>query len=341
MASSLGAQPIWYVLLVDAFTPGSFVQHTRSPHRTAQALATPLRRDPALQVALPRFFMQRFGLRRHPKTGEPWIIPLSLDPTEAVSGGLPSIEVAEDPTGNRGGHSATDLSVGVADPLASTAHPPEPPTGASAGEGAGAGAGAATESHGPSTYVLARQDLLRAFLDRKSSYSSTHRSLFRLSRSARLKAIASRAVWRQDMDAFVVELMRRRIAERLLYYARLVEVEKRGYLVPCGSFDDVQAFSHRGCLLWFGPVGMPETANPSENPAPAPPRLSTMRVEGAKLARKLAVHNLESLLGPEHLSRLRQGSDLFREGSLFLLCRKRTLDVQMKLWKLQGYMETA
>ena len=143
------------------------------------------------------------------------------------------------------------------------------------------------------------------------------------------------------MDAFVVELMRRRIAERLLYYARLVEVEKRGYIVPCGSFDEVKAFSHRGCLLWFSPVGMPETANSGQKSAPAPPRLSTMRVDGAKLARKLAVHNLESLLGREHLNRLRQGSDLFREGSLFLLCRKRTLDLQMKLWKLQGYMEKA
>jgi hypothetical protein len=53
---------------------------------------------------------------------------------------------------------------------------------------------------------------------------------------------------------------------------------------------------------------------------------------------KLAVHNLRELLGEEHVRKLREGSELLRDGSLFLLGRQATVNLQMLLWKLQGYL---
>jgi hypothetical protein len=63
-----------------------------------------------------------------------------------------------------------------------------------------------------------------------------------------------------------------------------------------------------------------------------------MDFDGTKFGTKLVVHNMPILLGEEHLNRLRQESELLRDGSLYMLGRQATLDLQRLLWKLQGYM---
>lgn len=63
-----------------------------------------------------------------------------------------------------------------------------------------------------------------------------------------------------------------------------------------------------------------------------------MDIEGVRFGGKLAVHDLRVILGEEHVGRLREESGLLREGSLFLLGRQATIQLQMLLWKLQGYM---
>ncbi len=140
------------------------------------------------------------------------------------------------------------------------------------------------------------------------------------------------------MDSFIVELMRRRIVEQLLYYAELTKTGDRKYLVSCENYDKVKELKHRGCLLWCGQDKLDSASVSSHISPTAPPRLSTIGIKGVRLSQRLAVHNLAMLLGEDHLDRLREGSLTFREGSLFLLCRRRTVDVQMKLWKLQGYL---
>jgi hypothetical protein len=52
----------------------------------------------------------------------------------------------------------------------------------------------------------------------------------------------------------------------------------------------------------------------------------------------LVVHDLRKLLGEEGVEQLRGASGLFKEGGLFLLGRRRTLDLQLLLWKLQGFL---
>ncbi len=193
---------------------------------------------------------------------------------------------------------------------------------------------------GPAGYALARQDLIRSFLDSESPYFSSHKRLFAMTRSKRHKSAAGQAVWRSDMDTFLLELMRRRITEDLLFYARLVEDDNRRYIIRCDDYEDVKSHHHRGCLLRLGPESTPvPCTGASIRAAPeAPPRLWAMQVDSHKLSTRLATIDLRILLGEEHLGRLRERSPLFREGSLFLLGRRRTLELQSKLWKLHGYM---
>lgn len=198
---------------------------------------------------------------------------------------------------------------------------------------------------GPSAYVLSRQKLLQEIQRPQSQYHNDHKRLLRMSDhgQAQLGPVLNRAVWAKDMDKIVLELMRRRAVEALLHFASMVEKQGRKYIVRCERFSDAKSLKHRGCLLYLGrqeeaSTASSESSSSESDPEFVPPRLSTMDIEGVRFGRKLAVHNLQILLGEEHVSRLRTGSELLRSGSLFLLGRQATVKLQMLLWKLQGYM---
>ncbi len=188
---------------------------------------------------------------------------------------------------------------------------------------------------GATAYLLSRQALLQEFNNRNSEYFKQEKKLFRMSDHglARLTPALKDAVWRSDMDAVLLELMRRRVVEGLCYFAGLVERERRLYLAECKRWDDVEEMRHKGCLLYLGPVEGGETASY------VPPRLSTMEIKGSKYNNVILVHNLPDILGKEHLARLREGSEMMRQGELFHLGRVATVQLQMMLWRLQGYMK--
>ena len=50
------------------------------------------------------------------------------------------------------------------------------------------------------------------------------------------------------------------------------------------------------------------------------------------------VHNLPMLLGPEHLAELRKKCSIFEKELLIVKNKKTTVNIQMKLWSLQGYL---
>lgn len=129
------------------------------------------------------------------------------------------------------------------------------------------------------------------------------------------------------MESFLLATMRRRVVEDLLFYAGLVEQQGRKYLVRCASWDEVKGLKHRGCLLVLD-----DTAGAGI------PRLSTMGIEGARVGGELVVHDLRRVLGEEGVERLKGAGGVFKEGGLFLLGRRRTLDLQLSLWKLQGFL---
>ncbi|GAB1314832.1 hypothetical protein MFIFM68171_05042 [Madurella fahalii] len=191
---------------------------------------------------------------------------------------------------------------------------------------------------GPSAYVLSRQLLFQELQRGDSPYHDAYKRLFRMSDhgQSRLSSVLNRTSWRSDMDAVLLELMRRRVVESLLHFATTSEKENRKkYLVKCETWDSVKELKHRGCLLF---LGRQEGAPPDSEPESPPPRLSMMTIEGVKFGGKLAVHNLMVLLGEAHTARLKRESQLLSDGSLFLLGRQATVKLQMLLWKLQGYM---
>ncbi|KAH8888796.1 hypothetical protein GQ53DRAFT_653494 [Thozetella sp. PMI_491] len=304
----------------------------RNPY--AQALATPVRRCVATNACLPKFFLQDFGLQYHPETRQSWLVPPSLAPRG------PALSSPNKGTAPSPGRSE-----------ASSMRQPRSPLLDGAADGVSQEPGSSGQGEqlpsrnvrggwvGPKNYTLARQDLLKAFQITGSGYWAGHKRLFRMHRSPQLASALSPAIWRTDMDTFVLELMRRRIAEHLLHYASQAEDKKGGLLIRCDSYDDARAVDQRGCLVWLGPSGAASKDNPNGAALDAQSRLATMRIDNGRLSSKLAVHNLRILLGEEHVQRLRENSRLFREGSLFLLHgRRATLGLQSKLWKLQGYM---
>ncbi len=196
-------------------------------------------------------------------------------------------------------------------------------------------ADATANKTGPSSYILSRQTLLQELGRPKSQYFCGQRRLMRQSGS-HLGTVLGVAAWHSDMDVVLLELMRRRIVDSLLHFAEMVTKEDRKYLVRCERWDDAKELNHRGCLLF---LGRGEGASSESGSEYEPPRLSTMDIEGVRFGGKLAVHDLRVLLGETHMSRLRRESELLRGGSLFLLGRQATVNLQMSLWKLQGYMD--
>lgn len=297
----------------------------------AQALATPARRCGATEVVLPRYFLQDFNLVSHPETGRPWWISPSLSPDQQR-------ETAADQTpGPEEDNQALSKDSGTRERLPGR-----------------------TKPAGRTGYALSRQDLLKQFLvGSRSPYTRANEGrLLRL--SERDRNLAKKAVWREDMDEFLLDLMRRRAVEDLLYLSELCEREDRKYLIQCETWEDIKRHDHCGCVLWLGGRDPPVLENeppdphvpqnqPSDLPVPedepsdppvrsGPGRFATMDMEGGRYPSKIAVHNLRELLGDEHLNHLREGSAILRGGELFVLRRRRTIELQLKLWKLQGYI---
>ncbi|KAK1835929.1 hypothetical protein QBC39DRAFT_339962 [Podospora conica] len=272
----------------------------RNPY--ALALATPPRKCSATKTILPTYFLHRFQLVAHPTTAEPWFIPQGLEPRQKKP--PPPPPAPEDASSN---------TEPVDDPAPATT-PPSPPT------------KPRKPTTGQSDYLLARHDLHRELQNPSSPLRGAQRALLRQGTAfiRGAEAAINRAVWRDDMDAFLLTAMRRRAVEDLLFYADLVEQQGRKYLVRCAGWDEIRELKHRGCVLVLGGAEVP--------------RLSTMSIEGARFGEKLVVHDLRGLLGEDGVEQLRGSSGLFKEGDLFLLGRRRTVELQMQLWKLQGFL---
>lgn len=271
-----------------------------------------MRRCLVSQVSLPTFFLQRFGLVSDPKTQRPWIVPRDLEPRKLAA--------AEEATSTA---TANEAAVGT---------PPGPESTDVARE-----ENPRQARTGPSAYLLSRQTLFQELQRLSSPYFGGHKRLFRMSAhtTSHLLPVVNSAQWPGDMDAALLELMRRRVVEGLLHFANMVEQHGREYIVKCERWDDALRLKHRGCLLF---LGRHEATSSESSLEFVPPRLSTMDVPSARFGKKLVVHDLPALLGQEHAGRLRQESALLRDGTLFLLGRQATVNLQMLIWKLQGYM---
>ncbi|RQM08115.1 hypothetical protein DH86_00000558, partial [Scytalidium sp. 3C] len=152
----------------------------------ALALATPVRRCAVTRVVLPSFFLQDFSLISNPNTGEPWYMPRSL-------------------TGNNGrlqnpeSRDSEDNDIDTSSITNRLAKNPTP-------------------TLGPRVYTLSRKSLLKLFVTKKSGYEKQWQRFpsQRMLAVRRFIDIKRKISWRDDMDEFVLELMRRRVVEDLI-----------------------------------------------------------------------------------------------------------------------------
>jgi hypothetical protein len=192
---------------------------------------------------------------------------------------------------------------------------------------------------GPSVWVLSLRDLLAQFEQPKAVYKHGARKM-----TAMLMAVnhyeqeARRTVWRPDMDVYLLGLMRQRVVEAIVYLAHLVKQHERDYLIRLETWEEAASYHQRGCLLW-----VEERTHTSGKETARPPRLSITAIEGAKFGARLVVYNLTDILDDERLASLRDQVPLLRDGpgaggSLFLLRGKRTLNLQLLLWRIEGFL---
>ncbi|KAK3501770.1 hypothetical protein B0T13DRAFT_210274 [Neurospora crassa] len=254
----------------------------------ALALAAPLRACTATDVLLPKPFLQKFNLLRHPETDEPWFVPADLSAYGAA---------AADPAKQK------------------------------------------DQALGPSGYTLSNQTLLHEFTIKGSPYFGRNRKLLRRNATNKtgLTEVLNKAVWREDMDALVLKMMRRRIVDELLYLTGKVTGSlRRKYLTPLrGAYEEARERKLRGALVYVG--GAPGTT--SGKVTKPPMRVSTLEIKGERYSTKLPVYDATVLLGEEELKRLMdEETGFWRQAQLYAVGREATTELQMKLWKLEGYM---
>ncbi|KAH8652186.1 hypothetical protein BX600DRAFT_89482 [Xylariales sp. PMI_506] len=283
----------------------------------AQALATPMRFEVATKLRLPSFFLQDFKLVAHPETGEPWWLPMNLELAESSTREAAGQGDSSSPT-------LPDVSVqGM------------PGEGADLAENTQQGAKVAVppkkyKALGPAGHLLARQEFIKSVtVPQTFAYRMNSRLLGPSSSS--YTNYSRKAVWREDMDEFILEQMRQQVVQSILYFSDLCATRERYYIVKCFGWEDVK-FKQKGALLWFGGAG-----NDGAVPEPGPFATFDVTVDdGSPMG--LAVHNMPKLLGPNYARQLQDEAAVLKDGAIFMLAGRRTTDLQMKLWKLQGYI---
>ncbi|TLD25624.1 hypothetical protein PspLS_05952 [Pyricularia sp. CBS 133598] len=302
-------------------------QLARNPY--AWALAGPVRFDPSTQRVLPRFFLQDFAYVSHPETMKPWMVPVSLmsegDKKAAAEEAACDTDQPDGAFTSYPSRHCYDEDVDYNLSAVRKGKPRGLPRPSS-----------------PTSYILCRRDVLKGIAVTNNDHNKAPREakpmIYRAFKG-RMAAMArvenpDKVVYRSDMDTYVLDLMRARTMEQLMHYASMSDspLLPKNCLMRCeGHWDQVPTTHiHRGCVLWMGDCEDNEVKRPEE--------YQTVRLQGVKIGGVLPVHDLTVLLGPENVKKLRVGSKMFSEGSTFLLGGPHSTRLQMKLWKLQGYL---
>lgn len=295
--------------------------------------------------------MQSFGLVKHPETQDMWWIPADFASTEDTS-------VSETPDKSESsaddGHLAPSDSVPVKEPQEHAANqsPPEldqgstksgsqpsldqaisgPQISTSKGDEATIEKSAAPvppqQSPAPAkkgkfyapVNILARQDLMLEFFDKKSKFTAGY---MRFAANPNIGKLSKNAIWRQDMHEVIRDQARRQIADELVYLWQLCEKKDRDYLKAISDLGEFQSDWNRFCCLFLGEGAL----EPFE--ALHVPNTAAKTVPG---------YDLPTLLGSEVLEKLRSEATIFRDAVVVVLRGKRTLGVNKKLWLLQGFV---
>ncbi|KAI4167825.1 MAG: hypothetical protein LQ343_006897 [Gyalolechia ehrenbergii] len=280
--------------------PSDF-QKRLSKNPYAQALATPVRSCSVTNVRLPSYFLLDFGLTPHPRTGKPWQIPIfALDPNVSVPNEASrSVQVSEQ---SSDASSEDDAATDSAAP--STKRP----------------ARAVAGSH-----VVSQRAAMKFMSDvKRKSYLQMVPHRWKL--DTRFKT--DDLVWREDMDVFVLDLMRKK-AVRLLKY---LSSRSAAYIAKCEGYEDIQNKHQPGAVLWWGKFASEGMLTASEEP---PPPYAMVKYRSAY---HIPVYNLPAILGSEYLRQLRVSTGLTDETLAVIKQKRNTVDILTHLWKLMGYL---
>lgn len=263
----------------------------------AQALATPVRSCSLTNVRLPSHFLLDFGLAPHPRTGKPWQIPkLALDPNVTTPGDASKFD--------------RPASASYKDDVATN------PSGSSTKRPARAVAG---------NHVISQKAAITfvSNIKRKSFFQMVPH---RWKLDTRFKT--DDLVWREDMDDFILELMRKKAVKLLQYLSS----RPSAYIVKCEGYEDIQNKQQPGAVLWLGKPENEEILSTGEEP---PPPYAMVKYRSAH---HLPLYNLPAILGMEYLRQLRVSSNNCNEALAVIKQKRNTLDLLMHLWKLMGYI---
>ncbi|KAF7930883.1 hypothetical protein EAE99_004133 [Botrytis elliptica] len=197
-----------------------------------------------------------------------------------------------------------------------------------------------TPSLGSTTYVAMRQPLLQSFFKTKSGYTGVYKKFGLMqAKSTARKHVVLQATWRPDMDTFLLELMRRRTAELLEYLCG-----KKSYIHKCANWKEVEFSEQTGCVLWMGQKLASreegEQGREQEQEQEVPPgEFETKRI-GPGGRKVVPVFNLRIMMGKQWIEKIREGNHIFGNQILVVKHKNATKEIQMKLWKLQGYVAT-
>lgn len=170
--------------------------------------------------------------------------------------------------------------------------------------------------------MIARQDLMLEFLDKKSRFSSGY---MRFAANPKLGKFCKAAIWRQDMHEVVRDQLRRQIASELVYLWGLCEEKEKGrdYLIKAKNLREFGKDWNRFCCLY------PEEGRREPFEIVEVPGTAAIAVPG---------YDLPTLLGPDILASLKSEASVFQDTSLVVLKGRRTLGLNRKLWRLQGFV---
>ena len=272
----------------------------------AIALATPPRLCVLTGLRLPSYFQIPFGVATHPKTGVPWHLPKLS--TEAVS--------------NTGDNEIPDAK--CEQTLAS-------PLEVDASSTAKKRIRTLSSTH----FLGSRQVLAHVSGLTPVQYKRLVPYRWRQDPSIKLPEI----VWREDMDIFVLEILRRNLSKTLSYLAS----RSAAYVAPCKNYDSINKHGQVAAVLWLRKDAETSIRNePSTGDATsfgvreiAPPPYAMHHHK----TRYIPYYNLAALLGPSQLRGLRESRpDHFGDPLAVIKLKRTTVKVQLELWKLLGYV---
>ncbi|KAJ8065799.1 hypothetical protein OCU04_006462 [Sclerotinia nivalis] len=194
-------------------------------------------------------------------------------------------------------------------------------------------------SLGSTTYVAMRQPLFQSFFKKGSGYTGIYKKFgIANAKSVARKTVALHSVWRADMDTFLLELMRRRTVELLEYLC-----SRDNRYIKCASWERVEYSEQVGCVLWMGQKvvsGEAQQGHEQEYEQEIPPgEFETKRI-GPGGKKVVPVFNLRTMMGKHWIQKMREGNQIFGNQILVVKHKNATKEMQMRLWKLQGYVAT-